>query len=80
MARRAVRELGVDLARSYFVGDKCSDVELGINAGGKAVLVLTGFGKEERRLLEEKGIRPYMIFEGLPEAADWIIKDSKGSL
>lgn len=79
MAKRAAREHGIDLGRSYFVGDKCSDVELGINAGGKSVLVLTGFGKEERRLLEGRGIRPDRIFDGLPEAADWIIRDSNGS-
>ncbi len=80
MARKAARELGLDTARSYFVGDKTTDVELGINAGGKSVLVLTGFGKDERRLLDAKGIRPDMISDGLPEAADWILRDSGKSL
>ena len=37
MAKRAARELGIDLVKSYFVGDKCSDVEMGRNAGGKVV-------------------------------------------
>jgi len=80
MAERASRELGIDLAKSYFVGDKTTDVELGINAGGKSVLVLTGFGRDERRLLDARGIRPDMVSDGLPEAADWIVQDSKGSL
>jgi len=79
MVKSAAAKLGVDIRKSYFVGDKATDVELGINAGGKSVLVLTGFGKEEEKLLEAKGIGPYMVFGGLAEAAGWIIKDSRGS-
>lgn len=79
MADRAALEHGLDLARSYFVGDKGSDVLLGKNAGGKSILVLTGFGKEERQLLGEKSLKPDMIAESLAEAADWIIEDSKKS-
>jgi D-glycero-D-manno-heptose 1,7-bisphosphate phosphatase len=79
MADRAAREMSIDLTRSYFVGDKCSDVELGINAGGKAVMVTTGYGMEEKTLVEARGLRPAAVLDGLPEAADWIIKDSQGS-
>jgi phosphoglycolate phosphatase-like HAD superfamily hydrolase len=38
----------VDLADSYFVGDKCADIECGRRAGTRTVLVLTGYGKEQR--------------------------------
>lgn len=79
MADRAAVEHGIDLARSYFVGDKGSDVLLGKNAGGKSVLVLTGFGSKERQLLGRRGLKPDMVAESLPEAADWIIEDSKKS-
>jgi len=75
MAFVAAREHGIDLARSYFVGDKMSDVLLGRNAGGKSVLVLTGYGVYERIRLKEAGIEPEMVAEGLPEAADWIIRN-----
>ena len=78
MAVRAAEELGIDLARSYFVGDKCSDVELGVNAGGKPIMVMTGYGSEEIRLVEARGIRPAAVLDGLPEAADWIIRDLEG--
>lgn len=44
MVLAAAREHGLDLARSWFIGDKCSDVECGRNAGVRAVLVLTGEG------------------------------------
>ena len=79
MAVSASREFGIDLSLSYFVGDKATDIELGKNAGGKTVLVLTGFGNEEQSLLQEKGIAPDMVSASLPEAADWIIEDLKKS-
>ena len=80
MAKAAAKELGIDLLKSYFVGDKVSDIELGKNAGGKTALVLTGYGIEEKGLLEARGVKPDMVLDGLPEAADWIIEDSGKSL
>jgi len=79
MAELAASEHGIALGGSYFVGDKATDVELGINAGGRSVLVLTGFGQLERAVLESKGVSPDFICGGLSEAADWILKDSIGS-
>lgn len=38
----AAREHGIDLSTSYMVGDRLSDVEAGINAGTKTILVKTG--------------------------------------
>ena len=40
----AARDLGLDLARSWFVGDKAIDVQCGLAAGCRPVLVLTGEG------------------------------------
>ncbi len=79
MATAAAERFGIDLSSSYFVGDKATDIELGKNAGGKTVLVLTGFGNEEKSLLQDRGIEPDMISASLPEAADWIIEDLKKS-
>ncbi|NNM33188.1 MAG: HAD family hydrolase [Gemmatimonadetes bacterium] len=45
--RRAEGELGLDLRRSWFVGDKVSDVEAAELLGGRGVLVRTGYGREE---------------------------------
>lgn len=52
MARDAARDLGVDLERSWVVGDKWSDVQMLQRLGGRAILVRTGWGE-----LEE-GVRP----------------------
>jgi D-glycero-D-manno-heptose 1,7-bisphosphate phosphatase len=45
MVWQAAREHQVDLARSFFVGDKESDVECGRNAGLRTIRVRTGFDR-----------------------------------
>ncbi len=44
MVEQAVRDLDIDLARSFVVGDKWLDVELATNAGARGILVRTGYG------------------------------------
>lgn len=44
---RAARELGLDLGRSVYVGDRVRDVEPGLAFGGRAILVRTGYGAGE---------------------------------
>lgn len=46
MLEEASREHGLDLSRSWMVGDKTSDIECGKNAGLRTVLVETGHGKD----------------------------------
>ena len=48
MLLRAQDELGVDLSRSWIVGDKAGDLKAGLNAGLAGGLhVLTGHGRDE---------------------------------
>lgn len=44
MVLEAIRDLHLDPARSWFIGDKPADVQCGLNAGVKAVQVMTGEG------------------------------------
>jgi D-glycero-D-manno-heptose 1,7-bisphosphate phosphatase len=44
MLHRAARELGLDLAASWMIGDRVSDLEAGAAAGCRTVLVRTGYG------------------------------------
>ncbi len=46
MLRRAAEEHGLDLARSWMVGDKALDLEAGRRAGCRVALVRTGYGAE----------------------------------
>ena len=45
MILQAARDHDVDLARSFFIGDKEIDVECGHNAGVRTIRVRTGFDK-----------------------------------
>jgi D-glycero-D-manno-heptose 1,7-bisphosphate phosphatase len=46
MYAKAARELGLDLRRSFYVGDKLSDVLPARRFGGEGLLVRTGYGLE----------------------------------
>ncbi len=46
MVFAAAREHDVDLARSFFIGDKRSDLDCGRKAGVKTILVRTGYGND----------------------------------
>jgi len=39
---QAAKDFDIDLAQSYLIGDRLSDIEAGINAGTKTILVQTG--------------------------------------
>lgn len=68
MYRRAARELGLDLARSVYVGDKVSDVEPALELGGSGYLVRTGYGTREAERAPS-GIVVVDDLEGVAEAA-----------
>jgi histidinol-phosphate phosphatase family protein len=47
----AAREFGIDLGKSFVVGDHPHDVELACNAGATGIYVLTGHGTKHRSQL-----------------------------
>jgi histidinol-phosphate phosphatase family protein len=72
MLKQAQTEWGVDLAQSFVVGDKPADAELGKNAGGKGIVVLTGQTKQED--IASWAVQPDFVAGDLIEAVDWILK------
>ncbi len=77
---RASRDLGIDLRKSYVVGDTITDIIMAKKTGAKGVLVLTGYGNSHASMLgsvREEGVPAY-IAKDISEAVDWIIKDSEG--
>jgi D-glycero-D-manno-heptose 1,7-bisphosphate phosphatase len=66
-------ELGVDLARSYMIGDKLIDLECGWNAGVKqSILVRTGYGAKLAQKSPEQLTRAWVV-DGLAAAAEKIL-------
>lgn len=53
MLLKAAADLGIDLASSWMVGDKKSDIDAGIAAGCSSILVRTGYGEAEARLVQQ---------------------------
>lgn len=67
-------EFGLDLAHSYVIGDKLSDLECGWNAGVKqSILVRTGYGAAVERNEAAKLARA-VIVDNVPAAVDWILR------
>lgn len=69
---QAAREMNIDLARSYMVGDMLRDVETGKKVGAKGILVCTGYGPNIVRT-----DMPAFVAEDILEAVQWILKDRK---
>jgi histidinol-phosphate phosphatase family protein len=67
---KAARDYGIDLARSFVVGDHPHDVKLAANAGATGVYVLTGHGAKHRAELAVPGI----IAADIGEAAEQILQ------
>jgi D-glycero-D-manno-heptose 1,7-bisphosphate phosphatase len=70
MLLRAAGEYGVDLGRSWLVGDKLSDLEAGLRAGCRVVLVRTGYGRQMERLLDRLAPAQVAVAADLAEAVE----------
>jgi D-glycero-D-manno-heptose 1,7-bisphosphate phosphatase len=69
MLLQAANDLSIDLSRSIMIGDAISDVEAGFAAGvGKIVMVRTGRGAEQAKLLDFTDIDPLPVYDSLYEA------------
>lgn len=76
LLEQAAQELGLDLAQSYMVGDKMSDIGAGSQAGCKTVLVLTGEGEKTLSKQATWKYQPSQVADNLYLAAQWILDDS----
>lgn len=73
---RAAAEHGLDLGRSYVVGDRWSDLKAAARCGARGVLVLTGYGRGDLQYIgPSQTVRPDYVAEDLPAAVAWILRD-----
>lgn len=79
MLRQAEQDLGIDLQRSYVIGDRWLDMQLAHAVGATGILVRTGYGQtEERRPIDN--VRATAIVDNLIEAVGWILRTRDSGL
>lgn len=69
LIKDAAKELDIDLKKSFVIGDKKSDIEMGHSAGCRTILVLTGNGMKEKEETQAD-----FVAKDLLDAARWITK------
>jgi len=70
MVLRAAKELGIDLAQSWMVGDRWRDIDCGQAAGCRTIFINRGYAEELRQ-------KPDFSAGNLAEVADIILRESK---
>lgn len=70
---RASADLGLDLRRSWYVGDRLRDVEPAARLGGHGILVRTGYGREQ-----EGHAGDYAVVDDIGGAAERILLATQG--
>jgi D-glycero-D-manno-heptose 1,7-bisphosphate phosphatase len=80
MLLRAGQELGIDLSRSFVVGDSVVDMQAGLAVGATTILVLTGYGRASREECREKDIRIAHVAESVARAVDFILDAPEGRM
>ena len=78
LLEQAAQEHGLELRRSFVVGDRYGDVELAHRVGARGVLVRTGYGAgEEAWHAEEWRAAPDFVADDLAAAVEWILRERK---
>ena len=73
MLLQAADELGLDLGRSYFIGDAITDMQAADAAGVQGILVLTGRGQSQAR--KASAPLPWPMASDLESAIDDILNE-----
>lgn len=78
MLLEAAADCGIDLRRSFMIGDKLADIEAGHAAGCRSYLVRTGYGDEVEKVVLARypGLR---VFSDLDSAAQHIARQESSS-
>ncbi len=76
MIHSAARDLDLDPARSFIVGDRWRDLEMGQAAGAAGILVETGYGRTQAARRPD-GMPAVPVVANLIEAVSRILRDGR---
>ena len=80
MLIQARKEFGIDLARSFVIGDKVADIQAGAAVGANTILVLTGYGKSSLETCKRENIDIDFVAPSIKEAVEFILGKAEGEL
>ena len=71
---KAAAEMNIDLAQSWMVGDRYSDIELAYNSGVHSAFVMSGYGRGEwEHQRHEWKHKPDLVVDNLLDAVNTIV-------
>lgn len=77
---QAAREMGLDLAASFVVGDRWSDLKTAAACGAVPVLVLTGYGRGDAQYIgPTQVVQPTYVGADLTAVVQWILARMKNT-
>jgi mannose-1-phosphate guanylyltransferase / phosphomannomutase len=65
MIKKAVKDLNIDLQKSYLIGDTTSDIKTGEKMGLKTILVKTGYAGRDEKYIVNPNYHCDNLFEGV---------------
>lgn len=75
MLLQAAQEHDIDLSRSYMIGDKATDIDVGKNAGTKTILLTSGYGQDVLDGNYQHKVQPDHVFASLAQAHEAVLKE-----
>jgi len=69
---KAAKENNIDISKSYMVGDRIMDIEVGKKVNCKTIFISSDYGLKE---LKNSNTKPDYIAKDLLDAGQWIIKN-----
>ncbi len=75
MLKQGEQDFGLDLPRSFVIGDRIVDVQAGMAVGATTVLVLTGYGKIALEECRRDNVSPDHVAPSLVEAVDFVVQN-----
>ncbi len=80
MLLAAAKDLDLDLSRSFMIGDKATDVEVGQRVGAKTVLLTSGYGQQVLDGTYQHKVNADYVFPSLKAAYDEVMQSYFASL
>jgi len=79
LIKKACKAFDIDMANSYVIGDRSTDIELAVRSNLKGILVTTGYGLGDiDYVFPRMSFKPAHIAKDLLHAVRWVIEREEG--